>query len=213
MWAVCDVRSNIALLSLSNKNHHLRSNIHEDSLWSPEALAFLFRNLCIPVAPFVHLLLQLATSPPSCPINRSDLLRSRNEEKAMARIKQQTARKSPSKAHQPSAEVLRAAKAKAGQRSKPTSEPVKKRKKTRPRQRYKPPSRPPGSRRRYSPGQHALRDIKHYQNSFHMLMPRLPFQRLVREVAEEMKEGRFIQLRFQSSAVMALQVSRRLLAS
>lgn len=55
--------------------------------------------------------------------------------------------------------------------------------------------------RRYRPGTVALRDIRRYQNSFNLLIPKLPFSRLVREIALDYK----INLRFQTSAVMALQ--------
>ena len=55
--------------------------------------------------------------------------------------------------------------------------------------------------RRYRPGTVALRDIRKYQKSTDLLIRKLPFQRLVREIAQNFKTG----LRFQSSAVMALQ--------
>ena len=54
---------------------------------------------------------------------------------------------------------------------------------------------------RYRPGTVALREIRRYQKSTELLLRKLPFQRLVREVAQEYKTD----LRFQSSAVMALQ--------
>merc|ERR1712189_69973 len=47
----------------------------------------------------------------------------------------------------------------------------------------------------------ALREIRRYQKSTELLIRKLPFQRLVREIAQDFKTG----LRFQSSAVMALQ--------
>ncbi|KAM9384775.1 histone H3, embryonic-like [Pholidichthys leucotaenia] len=50
---------------------------------------------------------------------------------------------------------------------------------------------------RYRPGTVALREIRRYQKSTELLIRKLPFQRLVREIAQD--------LRFQSSAVMALQ--------
>ena len=49
---------------------------------------------------------------------------------------------------------------------------------------------------RYRPGTVALREIRRYQKSTELLIRKLPFQRLVREIAH---------LRFQSSAVLALQ--------
>ncbi|CBK20289.2 uncharacterized protein [Blastocystis hominis] len=54
---------------------------------------------------------------------------------------------------------------------------------------------------RYRPGTVALREIRKYQKSTELLIRKLPFQRLVREVAQDFKND----LRFQSSAVMALQ--------
>nr|XP_014337071.1 PREDICTED: uncharacterized protein LOC102270329 isoform X1 [Bos mutus] len=54
---------------------------------------------------------------------------------------------------------------------------------------------------RYRPGTVALREIRRYQKSTELLIRTLPFQRLVREIAQDFKTD----LRFQSSAVMALQ--------
>ena len=54
---------------------------------------------------------------------------------------------------------------------------------------------------RYRPGTVALREIRRYQKSTDLLLRKLPFQRLVREVSQDFKA----ELRFQSSAVMALQ--------
>ena len=54
---------------------------------------------------------------------------------------------------------------------------------------------------RYRPGTVALREIRKYQKSTQLLIRKLPFQRLIREVAGEFKED----LRFQSHAIMALQ--------
>lgn len=55
--------------------------------------------------------------------------------------------------------------------------------------------------RRFRPGTVALREIRRYQKSTELLLRKLPFQRLVREISQEFKTD----LRFQSSAVMALQ--------
>lgn len=54
---------------------------------------------------------------------------------------------------------------------------------------------------RYRPGTVALREIRRFQKSTELLIRKLPFQRLVREIAQDFKTD----LRFQSSAVMALQ--------
>jgi histone H3/H4 len=76
---------------------------------------------------------------------------------------------------------------------------------------------------RFRPGTVALREIRRYQKSTELLIRKLPFQRLVREIAQDFKVSRFpslfptleqdsdrltitqTDLRFQSSAVMALQ--------
>ena len=47
----------------------------------------------------------------------------------------------------------------------------------------------------------ALREIRRYQKSTDLLIRKLPFQRLVREIAQDFKSD----LRFQGSAVLALQ--------
>lgn len=54
---------------------------------------------------------------------------------------------------------------------------------------------------RYRPGTVALREIRKYQKSTELLIRKLPFQRLVREIAQDFKTD----LRFQSCAVVALQ--------
>ncbi|KAE8685761.1 histone H3.2 [Hibiscus syriacus] len=52
-----------------------------------------------------------------------------------------------------------------------------------------------------TPGTVALRVIRKYQKSTELLIRKLPFQRLVREIAQDFKTD----LRFQSNAVAALQ--------
>ena len=54
---------------------------------------------------------------------------------------------------------------------------------------------------RWKPGTVALRQVKKLQKSTELLIARAPFSRLVREIAESHKAG----LRFQSSAVAAIQ--------
>ena len=54
---------------------------------------------------------------------------------------------------------------------------------------------------RYRPGTVALREIRRYQKSTDLLIRRLPFQRLVKQIAEDFKSD----LRFQSTAILALQ--------
>jgi histone H3 len=54
---------------------------------------------------------------------------------------------------------------------------------------------------RYRPGTVALREIRRYQKSTELLIRKLPFQRLVREVCNDIK----LDMRFQSHALMAIQ--------
>ena len=56
--------------------------------------------------------------------------------------------------------------------------------------------------RRFKPGTVALRQILSFQKSTDLLIRRLPFQRLVREIANERRKESF---RFQSAAILALQ--------
>jgi histone H3 len=57
------------------------------------------------------------------------------------------------------------------------------------------------AKRRYKPGTVALRQIRKYQKSTNSLIRKLPFQRLVREIALDFRS----ELRFQNSAIQALQ--------
>ena len=59
----------------------------------------------------------------------------------------------------------------------------------------------PKKPRRYKPGSVALREIRRYQKSTDLLIRKLPFQRLVREIAQDFKSD----VHFQSSAIGALQ--------
>ena len=54
---------------------------------------------------------------------------------------------------------------------------------------------------RYRPGTVAIREIRKYQKSTELLIKKLPFQRVVREIAQDFN----FNLRFQSSAISALQ--------
>ena len=55
---------------------------------------------------------------------------------------------------------------------------------------------------RYWPGTVALQEICRYQKSMELLIQMLPFQRLVRELAQDMGKS---QIHFQSGAIIALQ--------
>ncbi|KAK0548571.1 centromeric DNA-binding histone H3-like protein cse4 [Tilletia horrida] len=74
----------------------------------------------------------------------------------------------------------------------------------------------PRRKPRFRPGTVALREIRKYQRSTDLLIQKLPFARIVREVAEEFVTGHYgfgrgrygegaIGLRWQSSAILALQ--------
>ena len=54
---------------------------------------------------------------------------------------------------------------------------------------------------RFHPGTVALREIRKYQKSTDLLIRKLPFQRLVREISNDFRND----LRFQSGALAALQ--------
>ena len=54
---------------------------------------------------------------------------------------------------------------------------------------------------RFRPGTVALREIRRYQKSTELLIRKLPFQRLVREIADG-----FNKVKFQTAALCALQV-------
>jgi len=54
---------------------------------------------------------------------------------------------------------------------------------------------------RFRPGTVALGEIRKYQKSTDLLIRKLPFQRLVREIAQDYKTD----IRFQSTAIAALQ--------
>ena len=60
---------------------------------------------------------------------------------------------------------------------------------------------PAPRRYRHRPGTVALREIRHYQNSTHLIIPWAPFQRLVREIADTIAIG----YRFQAMCFFALQ--------
>lgn len=57
--------------------------------------------------------------------------------------------------------------------------------------------------RRYRPGTVALREIRRYQKSDELLIKKIPFQRLVREIVHNLYPHD--NLRFQSTALHALQ--------
>jgi histone H3 len=69
--------------------------------------------------------------------------------------------------------------------------------------RKKTATRPSGIKKphRYRPGTVALQEIRRFQKSTELLIRRMPFQRLVREISQRMHPD----LRYQSAAIAALQ--------
>ncbi|TFK23239.1 histone H3 [Coprinopsis marcescibilis] len=67
----------------------------------------------------------------------------------------------------------------------------------------------PKARRRFHPGTVALREIRKYQKSTDLLLRKLPFSRVVREIALDMQTNlngpSEAALRWQTSALLALQ--------
>jgi len=61
--------------------------------------------------------------------------------------------------------------------------------------------RPTKKAHRFRPGTVALREIRKYQKTTELLFRKLPFQRLVRQIAQDFKTD----LMFQSQAILALQ--------
>ncbi|KAK3296001.1 histone H3-like protein [Chaetomium fimeti] len=65
---------------------------------------------------------------------------------------------------------------------------------------------PQPKKRRYRPGTVALKEIRRYQANTDLLMSKLPFSRLVREIALQYQPSAE-ELRWQSQAILALQES------
>ncbi|KAK0748592.1 histone-fold-containing protein, partial [Apiosordaria backusii] len=63
---------------------------------------------------------------------------------------------------------------------------------------------PQGRKRRYRPGTLALKEIRRYQSNTDLLLLKLPFARLVREIAITCRPTND-ELRWQSQAIQALQ--------
>ena len=61
--------------------------------------------------------------------------------------------------------------------------------------------------RRYRPGTLALKEIRKYQTSTNLLIRKLPFQRLVREIVQDLVSKQLLSFspKFQSTAILALQ--------
>ncbi|KAK2882323.1 hypothetical protein Q8A73_022833 [Channa argus] len=125
--------------------------------------------------------------------------------KAAAAKKPAAAKKSPKKVKKPAAAVKKSAKSpkKAAKSPKKVPKKAPAAKKAPVKKAAKPAAKPKAKKAaaKKKPGTVALREIRRYQKSTELLIRKLPFQRLVREIAQDFKTD----LRFQSSAVMALQ--------
>ena len=58
---------------------------------------------------------------------------------------------------------------------------------------------------RYRPGSLALKEIRRYQKTTDLLIKKLPFQRLVKEIMTELTQDKKESYRIQSAALSALQ--------
>ncbi|KAJ3309766.1 centromeric DNA-binding histone H3-like protein cse4 [Gonapodya sp. JEL0774] len=69
--------------------------------------------------------------------------------------------------------------------------------------------KPPRKPHRFRPGTVALQEIRKYQKSTNLLIRKLPFARLVKEITQDYINTHFAQkgfgMRWQSNAIMALQ--------
>ena len=57
--------------------------------------------------------------------------------------------------------------------------------------------------KRYRPGQLALKEIRQFQRTTELLIRRLPFQRLVREIAKKLRRGKIQISQFCSISILA----------
>lgn len=122
--------------------------------------------------------------------NIMDLEQIIEEGHAPAAVVVVAAQKSPKKKHAPKGKIKRNS---SGNRTLKV-----------PKKKSKPPSvSPAGSpkKHRFRPGTVALREIRRYQRETKMLFRRMPFRRLVREIAQIFRDD----FRFQESALAAIQ--------
>lgn len=67
------------------------------------------------------------------------------------------------------------------------------------------PDKKPRKKHRYRPGTVALREIRRYQKNTDPVIPKKPFERLVREIVQEAKVGYLHGVRMEKEAIFALQ--------
>ena len=70
---------------------------------------------------------------------------------------------------------------------------------------FPPPKQVLRKKWRCRPGTVALREIRHYQKSQDLLIRKLPFERLVREIVQLNHDKPALSYRFQSTGILALQ--------
>merc|ERR1712142_416889 len=75
---------------------------------------------------------------------------------------------------------------------------------SRPNRSQQSPSRSTPSKRRYRLGTRALMEIRKFQKSSNLLLPKLPFSRVMREICSKICTA---DMKFQSAAIMALHES------
>ena len=116
--------------------------------------------------------------------NPSPLLNNDDDDSFRCHSKLPSSGKAPCKQLQPKTQKKKKGKAQGGGKTLPASQQG---------------TRKP---RRYRPGTVALREIWCYQKSTKLLIKKLPFQRLVREIAQDLGK---MDIHFQSGAIIALQ--------
>mmetsp|Transcript_128427 Transcript_128427/g.222653 ORF Transcript_128427/g.222653 Transcript_128427/m.222653 type:complete len:146 (-) Transcript_128427:63-500(-) len=91
--------------------------------------------------------------------------------------------------------------------SRPVERDADRRREARPQARpeAEPEVRAPQRKHRYRAGMRALKEIRQYQKSTDRLVRRTPFQRLVREIVENLGDRTTKEIRFQSQALECLQ--------
>ena len=70
----------------------------------------------------------------------------------------------------------------------------------------RPSKNDPRKPHRFRPGTVALKEIRKYQKTFDLLLPKLPFARICREIDQYLHDHQVYQHRFTAQALFALQV-------
>ena len=113
-----------------------------------------------------------------------------------SRSPRRTGQSAPKRPHSPKKKPKKAKKARRDPPEEPSEDSRRKSSRLNP-----PTPAPTDAPKRRKPGARALREIRRYQKSTALLMRKLPFQRVVREIARDYNT----QIKFQTSALMGLQ--------